>query len=103
MSKVTKKLLEEGFVSQLPEDARRVHGGLEFISEPKYAFRKAGVKKLIKKRKSRKNKKTKGGKRKRKRKSRKVGGKTSMRTTGLIPPGAGSATLTPTPQYKPFF
>tara|TARA_Y100000385_G_C12985437_1_gene590384 strand:+ start:708 stop:1010 length:303 start_codon:yes stop_codon:yes gene_type:complete len=34
-----------------------------------------------------------------KRRLHKVGGKTSMRTTGLIPPGAGSATITPTPQY----
>lgn len=38
-----------------------------------------------------------------KRRLHRGGGKTSMRTTGLIPPGAGSATLTPTPQYKPFF
>lgn len=38
-----------------------------------------------------------------KRRSHKGGGKTSMRTTGLVPPGAGSATITPTPQYKPFF
>jgi hypothetical protein len=38
-----------------------------------------------------------------KRRSHKGGGKTSLRTTGLVPPGAGSATITPTPQYKPFF
>jgi hypothetical protein len=93
MAKGGKKKFNEAVVYELPRNFRKT---LIFNSKNK-------LHNGIIKRKKSKKKRTERRKKKKSRKLRKGGGKTTMRTTGLIPPGAGSVTLTPTPQYKPFF